>query len=339
MKLDFAPTTVVTLCQSSLTFIKQQALKKRIQVEIRLSPNLPDLLVDERRVRQVLINLLNNAVKFTPEGGHITLFVNRRWVIPPQLQGVTWVTSYRAVDKEKLILESQHQVEKSMEYLRISIIDTGIGIASEHMDRLFQPFVQIDSALNRQYTGTGLGLALVKRIVELHGGEVGLASQVGEGSCFMISLPCTPAVTSSPKLDTQPEIILEAIQPKPGSFPLILLAEDNEANISTISNYLTAKGYRVLTAKTGQEAIALAQSEHPDLVLMDIQMPGMDGLEAIQQIRRDRNLVNVPIIALTALAMTNDRDRCLAAGANDYLAKPIKLKQLAATIQQLLTAQ
>ena len=183
-----------------------------------------------------------------------------------------------------------------------------------------------------------MGLALVKRIVELHGGQVALSSAVGVGSCFTIDLPCTTAAPSSPAGETQPETSIESSQPEIKASPLILLAEDNEANISTVSSYLKAKGYRILLAKNGQEAIALAQSQHPDVILMDIQMPGMDGLEAMQQIRRDPNLVDLPIIALTALAMTGDRDRCLAAGANDYISKPVKLKQLAATIQQLLAA-
>jgi CheY-like chemotaxis protein len=118
--------------------------------------------------------------------------------------------------------------------------------------------------------------------------------------------------------------------------PLILLAEDNEANIMTVSSYLKAKEYRVIIAQNGVEAIALAKSERPDLVLMDIQMPVMDGLTAIAQIRLDPNLVDIPIIALTALAMEADRDRCLAAGASEYMSKPIKLKQLDLLVQQLL---
>jgi PAS domain S-box-containing protein len=310
IELDYAPTAIAPLCQSSLAFIKQQALKKRIQLEIRLQPHLPDLFVDERRIRQVLINLLNNALKFTPEGGKITLEV-----------------SHTAAESEELV-ESK--------FLRIAVMDTGIGISAENIKKLFQPFIQIDSALNRQYTGTGLGLALVKRIVELHGGNVELTSEVGIGSCFAIELPFT--------LDTSP--ILEiTINPAPSSeqesqpqkTSLILLAEDNEANVSTFSSYLNAKGYRLIVAKDGEEAIALAKAHTPDIILMDIQMPIMDGLEATKQIRLDPNLGNIPIIALTALAMSGDRERCLEAGANDYLAKPIKLKELNTTIQRILT--
>ena len=311
MDIECLPTSVSSLCQSSLTFIKQQAMKKRIQVQTQLPPTLPDLIVDERRIRQVLINLLTNAVKFTHEGGTITLAA----VLPPQVE---------APDDQN--------------YLRLTVIDTGIGIAPAHIDKLFQPFIQIDSALNRKYEGTGLGLALVKRIVELHGGQVTVTSEVGVGSCFALDLPCAaPGHSSSPSAPALTNGDPGLDQPALTTSPLILLAEDNEANISTISNYLRAKGYRLLVAKNGREAITLAQTEHPNLILMDIQMPEIDGLEAMQQIRANPNLVTVPIIALTALAMSEDRDRCLAAGANQYISKPIRLKQLAATIHQFLS--
>jgi PAS domain S-box-containing protein len=322
MELDCTPVSINYLCQSSLPFIKQQALQKRIQLEIKVPLNLPDLLIDERRMRQVLINLLNNAVKFTSNGGRISLEVSRQ---------------QRRADPDSADSPPHFLVKET---LRIAVIDTGIGIAPENINKLFQPFIQIDGALNRQYTGTGLGLALVKRIVELHGGQVGLTSTVGVGSCFTIDLPNTACVPSSVDQESQPEPrIEEPSQSEQGGSPLILLAEDNEANITTISSYLRAKGYRIVLAKNGDEAIALAKSENPNLILMDIQMPGMDGLEAIQQIRLDPSLVDVPIVALTALAMTGDRDRCLATGANDYLTKPVKLKQLVATIQHLLTSQ
>ena len=321
MELDCTPVSINHLCQSSLPFIKQQALQKRIQLEIKVPLNLPDLLIDERRMRQVLINLLNNAVKFTPNGGRITLEVSGQ---------------QRRADPDSVDSPPHFLVKET---LQIAVIDTGIGIAPEDINKLFQPFIQIDGALNRQYQGTGLGLALVKRIVELHGGQVGLTSEVGVGSCFTIDLPCTGCAPSSVDLESQTEPRIEPSGPEQqGGSPLILLAEDNEANISTVSSYLKAKGYRILLAKNGEEAIALAKSENPNLILMDISMPGMDGLEAMQQIRLDPSLVDLPIVALTALAMTGDRDRCLAAGANDYLTKPVKLKQLVATIQHLLTS-
>jgi len=342
--LNYSPTSVVSLCQSSLAFIKQQALQKRIQLQIDLPPVLPDLLVDERRIRQVLINLLNNAVKFTPEGGQITLRV-RHFNAEHAAQTPQYQTDSSRQDQQtglvqRLTLNSQHPPslgqEFTPEYLQIAVIDTGIGIAPENMDKLFQPFIQIDSALNRQYQGTGLGLVLVKRLVELHGGQVGLTSAVGVGSCFTVNLPCTISASFSHQNSSLHQRQHHAEFFPPTDVPLILLAEDNEANIMTISSYLQARGYRVGLARTGQEAILQVQSIKPDLILMDVQMPGLDGLEVIKQIRHDLNLINLPIIALTALAMPSDRDRCFEAGASDYLSKPIKLKQLVDMIQQWL---
>ncbi len=167
VKLDCSPVAVEQLCASSLVFIKQQALKKRIRVETQIPSHLPALFVDEMRMRQVLLNLLTNAVKFTLEGGTVTLTVS---LVLPEKDRPT--------------------------YLRIAIADTGIGIAPENISRLFKPFVQIDGALNRQQTGTGLGLALVKQVVELHGGRVGLTSALGGGSCFTVDLPYRAYLTS-----------------------------------------------------------------------------------------------------------------------------------------------
>lgn len=305
IKIEYHPTPIAQLCKYSLTFIKQQAFNKHIQVETELAPNLPDLLVDERRIRQVLINLLNNAVKFTPEGGRITLEAH---------------LSQNAID--------------STGYVEIAVSDTGIGITQADLEGLFQPFTQIDSSLNRQYQGTGLGLALVKHLVELHDGHVSVTSQVGVGSRFTVELPCVNSgIHSEPKPQSSSD--QTAACEKEGS-SLILLVDDNEANVMTVSNYFEAKGYQLLVGSNGQEAIQLTLSENPDLILMDIQMPGIDGIEAIQEIRRYPNVVDVPIIALTACAMEGDRDRCLEAGANEYIAKPIKLKELFAVTQKFL---
>jgi CheY-like chemotaxis protein len=232
--------------------------------------------------------------------------------------------------------------------LRIAVIDTGIGITPENIPKLFQPFIQIDGALNRQYTGTGLGLVLVKRIVDLHGGQIVLTSEPGVGSCFAIDLPCAEqsrlpsTLVRSKRAALQVPVATSPVAASVDSLPAsplgttVLLAEDNEANISTISNYLKTKGYRLLLARNGQEAIDLAKTHQPDVILMDIQMPGMDGLEAMRQIRREPTLTDSHIVALTALAMAGDREKCLDAGADDYLTKPVKLKQLVNTIQQLL---
>jgi signal transduction histidine kinase/CBS domain-containing protein len=317
--LEYSKVSVEFLCQSCITFIKQQAHKKNIQIETKILPNLSELNIDERRVRQVLINLLNNAVKFTPSGGRIILEVS----------------SYQPSSLSSAIVSPQPEIAVA-KYLYFSVIDTGIGIAPENISKLFQPFIQIDSALNRQYQGTGLGLALVKRIVEIHGGNIILTSEIGVGSCFTIALPYTAPVGALPTVINQTEIV-SAINQNTQSFsPQILLVEANEANIMTISSYLTAKGYNMVVAKNGREAISFAQGLKPNLILMDMQISAMDGLEATKQIRQIRSLDHVPIIAITSLATENDVERCLAAGANDYLSKPVKLRQLTKLIQQFL---
>jgi PAS domain S-box-containing protein len=164
--LEMSNISIASLCESSILFIQQQARKKNIQVDRVLPSNLPNIHVDERRIRQALINLLNNAVKFTPTGGQVTL-----------------EAMYPAPYEDNAL-------SNTVEHIRLIVRDTGIGISPEDILKLFQPFIQIDSALNRKYEGTGLGLALVKNIVKLHGGEVWVTSEVGVGSCFTIDLPC-----------------------------------------------------------------------------------------------------------------------------------------------------
>ena len=339
LTLELSTVSISQLCSSSLVFVKQQAFKKQIQLKSIVPPDIGTIEVDQRRMRQVLINLLTNAVKFTPMEGSVTLEVHLE---PTEINLAERVPIRRPPEVRSLAQTIQFPGEGG--HLCISVMDTGIGISPEDQPKLFQPFIQIDSSLNRQYEGTGLGLALVKQIVEMHGGSVSLQSELGKGSCFTVCLPYPPssqrtlaqsdsdsnaASFSSAETDS-------ATVDRPDTTPLILLAEDNEANISTLSNYLSAKGYRILCAYNGQEAIDLAKSHHPDLILMDIQMPVMDGLEAIRQIRLVPDLQSLPIIAITALAMPQDRQKCLDAGATEYVPKPLKLKQLAIVMQQYL---
>ncbi len=338
LELQIVPVSLAELCDSSLRFVKQIANEKNIYLETQIVKNIGQIGLDELRVRQMLINLLNNAVKFTPEGGHVTLKAD--------------------------IDDTEHLVT-------FQVIDTGIGIAQADIPKLFQSFVQIDSRLNRQYSGTGLGLALVKRLLEAQNGHIHVTSNLGQGSCFTVILPYTPmdTLTNSSISDLEDiqnqeilsinsyfshndtanfsnQLIEVNLAPKPVAEhlaqshirqkPLILIAEDNEMNIETFSTYLIYQDYELIIAKDGHEAINLAQVHIPDVILMDIQMPGIDGLEAIRQIRHMPELVNVPIIALTALAMPGDREKCLNAGANEYLDKPVRLKKLHTTIQRFV---
>ncbi len=308
LQLDLVPTEVASLCQASLSFIRQQARHKNLQLISHIPDDLPAVEVDQRRIQQVLINLLNNAVKFTPAGGQITLAVTL-------------------------------DASTAAPVLRWTVTDTGIGIAPDQIACLFRPFIQVDSALNRQYEGTGLGLALVKRLVELHGGTVSVTSEVDVGSCFAFTLPVpllAAAVITPSDTHVAAETERSPATPTVRS-PRILLAEDNADNIETFTAYLEAKGFDLQVAQDGEAAIALAVADPPDLILMDIQMPKMDGLEAIRRLRMLPLLAQVPIIALTAFAMSQDRDRCLVAGANDYLSKPVNLKHLIQVIHSWLT--
>ena len=324
VELDCINLSVKSLCETSLVFIKQQAQKKNIQLIRKIPDNLPHIWGDERRLHQILINLLNNAVKFTREGGSITLTV--RLVASPSPHNPMALSGIERVSVSQPI--SNPDLPPSAFRLEIAITDTGIGIAPENLDKLFQPFVQIDSALNRQYQGTGLGLALVRQLVDLHGGDVSVFSRLDIGSTFTITLPVTAANHSITTDSIDSLNHSQTPMTENASSFLILLAEDNEANAMTFISYLEAKGYRVIHALDGAAAIALVQQESPDLVLMDIQMPVMDGFTAIESIRTDLGLTDLPIIALTALAMDGDEEKCLAIGANRYLSKPVKLKEL-----------
>ena len=318
LELEIMPVTIQTICQASLRMIKQMAHKKQVNIATRFDPAVTTLRADGRRLKQILVNLLSNAVKFTPAGGEIGL----------EVQG----------DPE------QHVVS-------LTVWDTGIGIAPEDMNRLFQPFVQLDASLARKYEGSGLGLSLVYRMVEMHGGSVTLKSEVGKGSRFTISLPWQEVEgrevgrwgdgEEEGRSVPYPDLPISPTPQLPNSPAprTMLIAEDNEATIATFSGYFDAKGYRVLIARNGWEAFAHAREYQPDVIVMDIQMPDMDGLEAIRHIRSDKQGQAIPIIALTALAMDGDRERCLAAGADDYLGKPVNLKRLTETIERLLTSK
>ncbi|MEB3230713.1 MAG: GAF domain-containing protein [Leptolyngbyaceae bacterium] len=363
--LEYRPASIRELCESSLLFIKQQAYRKGIQPKLLLSSQLPELMADERRIRQVLINLLSNAIKFTPEHGSVLLSVT---LVRPDFNPELFPSGPAASGRSPAAGSAAGSVAGSVAgsaadampdaaavgaWFRFAVVDTGIGIGPDDISCLFQPFMQVDSTLNRQYEGTGLGLSLVKRLVNLHGGEVGVQSEIGKGSEFWFTLPCragalqviAPSSPESVSTGFDQDTVNDFSSPTgstaqtDGAPCRILLVEDNQANIRTTVGYLTVKGYEVMVAHNGAAAIALAQAEKPDLILMDVQMPGMNGLEAIQQIRADEAIAHTPIIALTALAMEVDRERCLAAGANNYLSKPIRMRQLVTMIQQTLAQQ
>ena len=311
-KFDYYPQLIGVddLCRSSLTFVKEQATRKSITLTYQLETTVSKMYADPRRLKQILINLLTNAVKFTPEHGQVILQV--------------------AADAEQ-------------ERIQFSVIDNGIGIAPENLKKLFQPFVQIDSRLTREYEGSGLGLALVQKLTDLQGGSVDVESEVGQGSRFTINLPVGQALPDEPPVQASGSKLPIREQAEKGNTStsepadraVVLLAEDNTANILTIGDYLESHGYQLVVAHDGLEAIEKAEALQPNIILMDIQMPALDGLEAIRRLRADSRFASTPIIALTALAMPGDRERCLEAGANEYMSKPISLKTMLNTIEKL----
>ena len=196
--------------------------------------------------------------------------------------------------------------------------------------------MQLDTGLARRYDGAGLGLALAARLVELHGGRVWVESEPGQGSRFSVAIPWQPTKIFLPE-ESQGAAPLCSAPPLPeGCSGTILLAEDSPLVFAAVADYLTSKGYRVVAAGNGAEAIERARQEQPALILMDVQMPVMDGLEATRRIRADAELKHIPIIALTGLAMDGDEARCLAAGANSYLIKPVGLKEMLGVIEAQL---
>ena len=238
-------------------------------------------------------------------------------------------------EKGKVTLEVQADAEAGQ--IQFSVTDTGIGITPEDLQKLFKPFVQVDSSLSRQYEGSGLGLSLAKKLVEMHGGTIGVESEAGKGSCFHFTIPTQ--TLNVPVVEDRQAVLPnqnETTNKPNGEKRRILLVEDNAINMMVTSDYLKDRDYQVTEARNGIEAIEHAHQQKPDLILMDIQMPGMSGLEAISRLRATPEFASVPIIAFTALAMPGDRERCLEAGATEYLAKPVSLKNLSEMIENLL---
>jgi PAS domain S-box-containing protein len=306
------------ICQNSLQLTRGMAAQKHQQVNFQMIPASINLRADARRLKQMIVNLMGNAIKFTPDGGRLGIEVNG---------------------------------DENQQLIQITIWDEGIGIRAEDFTRLFKPFTQLDSSLSRQYSGTGLGLSLVQRLAELHGGRVDVESSPGMGSRFTIMLPWREVVGTSGQLVRLPgtgALVFagDKNMTKGGTAPLVAegknaplvaVTDDNEIVLEILSDFLVSRKFRVELALSGQEFLDKLEHMIPDVVLMDIQMPGMSGLEVIRRIRAHPNpvIANLPVIAITALAMYGDRERCLEAGANEYISKPVQLRELLQMIRSI----
>ena len=302
LDLEQQPFSPSALLQDTIGIVVPSAREKNLPLDCIIERGVPKrLLGDHARLRQVLLNLLNNAVKFTDRG---SITVNVR----PQL------------------------MTDGRQGVRFSISDTGIGIPAGKHHRLFKPFSQADSSVSRQYGGTGLGLAICKRLVELMGGEIGIVSEVGQGSSvwFTICLPEVSGPAEEPDMEASAE---EGAR----SQARILVIDDIDTNLEIVEAYLQDNGYHVECVSSGPEAIQLLGSARYDLILMDVQMPFMDGIAATKRIRAlAAPIRDIPIIAMTGNVMPQQVRTCLEAGMNDHVGKPIERAKLCSNVRRWL---
>ena len=298
LNIELVPFDPHGMVGETVQLLQVSARAKGLSIDTEIASDVPPrVIADPLRLRQVLANLLGNAIKFTEKGRiDVSLGFGER-----------------------------------AQTLRLAVRDTGIGIPRDKQEQVFEAFMQADGSITRRYGGTGLGLAITAKLVHLMGGTIRLESAQGQGSLFEVTVPYQTDSTRN----------LEAVAPA-GSVPLwrpirVLLAEDNPVNQKVASRLLERRGHSVVIVATGTEAVEAAARETFDLILMDVQMPVMDGLEAAAEIRAWEacNGSHVPIIAMTAHAMSGDRERCLQAGMDDYLAKPLRSEKLFRKIAEI----
>ena len=295
--LTFTQVNVKSFCESSLYLVRQQALVKNIQINLQFNTFYSRIQVDELRMRQILINLLSNAIKFTPKGGKVTLNVTE---------------------------------DEQREHIIFAVSDTGIGIPSDKIDQIFEPFIQLDGQFDRNYSGTGLGLSLVRRLTELHCGSIWVESQVGKGSTFYIQLPHTEVCVIS---DQHPSDFYSQQITNLSVSPLILLLDSESAILETHCSYLEASGYQTIGLSETDKLFPTLEEYSPQIIVIDLEDLGEIGRTIITQLREIPSLDDTPIMAMIA---TDTEEEILALGANACLVKPIRLRHLINLIQHWL---
>lgn len=304
LDLHPGPVDIVRMVRSAGDFFRPQAVGKGIDLRVVSSGELPDMLLcDAARLNQVLHNLLSNAVKFTEKGGVIVEVVSAG-----RPEGAVWPVEIR-------------------------VRDTGIGIALDRHPGLFDPFYQADNSTRRRFGGTGLGLAIVKRLATLMGGTIEVESEAGGGSLFTLSL----SLHEPEKDEPLPEREVKRMSVNLGSLlPKILVVEDNPTNRRLVRLFLKKLGHEADEAANGFDGVEMVAAKSYDVIFMDLEMPGMDGYEATRLIREAQNGSSPFIVALTAHALPEHRERSLRAGMDSYLSKPVKLSDLKGVLREAM---
>ncbi|MGK0291482.1 MAG: PAS domain S-box-containing protein [bacterium] len=287
--LDMTTFPAKSFLSSVLGIMSSQFKKKNIHINEMFDPTIKIVVADLRKMKQIMLNLLSNAVKYTQSDGEVKIYVTKE--------------------------DAQ---------IKIQVKDTGIGIPSNDLDKIFAEFYQTDQVRDELLGGTGIGLTLTKKLVEMHGGKIGVESELGKGSTFWFTIP--QPEQNDAKIEIKEKSII--VEERPMSMHRILVAENNKTNLALVLNILSIHKHHVAVAKNGLEAIELAQTFKPELILMDIQMPIMDGYQAIRKLREIPSFNKLPIIALTANTGTAAEKSQIDAGFTEHLSKPIQSKRL-----------
>ncbi len=312
-------TDVTIIAQNSLSIIKEKALANQVRLKSSIPENLGEAWLDSRKCRQILYNLLSNAVKFTPAGGEVAL----------SCRLIERTEAQRSANMASQVLPPFDQIQGKM-FLEFSVTDTGIGISENDMARLFKPFVQIDSSLSRKFEGTGLGLALVRKLSELLGGAVALSSTQGKGSTFTVWIPYYNCMPESPPIESPPPLSIPPILP--GKQPVVLIVEDDDRAADLLRVQIETFPCQVVRAKTAEEAISLLEETIPDLITVDILLPNMDGWDFLARLRTMGRFSHVPIVILSIMT---DIDRGFSLGASEILQKPVSAQDITSTLERL----
>jgi CheY-like chemotaxis protein len=298
-----------------LSIIREKAAALRIRLDVEKAETLGSIQADARKVKQILYNLLSNAVKFTNEGGQVTIRADR---VPRaqvgRMSGFRTGRGFPLADNE------------FAEFLKISVTDNGIGISPKGLEQLFKPFSQIDSGLSRKFEGTGLGLAMVKRLAELHGGSVSVESTVGKGSTFTVWLPFRPLEEGALTDLTAPAG--PRIEAVPGT-RTALVVENDFKSAELIRVQLEAQGFKVVHAASAEVALVLAAQQPLSLITLDILLPHMDGWEFLKRLKQAPDLRQIPVVVVSIVA---DPAKGLSLGAAAVMQKPISRQELYASL-------